>query len=372
MAGVDAVFRPPAQHPFPPTDTSGRPKRSIDYPWPEQSDRSRNAASISRIIVSLTKAYDIAYHYQNETGHLVNELVKDSKRPRAIVHLSNYESTSTGRKHRHVEIRKRSLVHVVLPGDAWKLSESHLQVAVLPGDFVLFIGETQHNDTLLRTAKTLSNKTFSLYNLEYSSRHVSLYEMCFFCGLLSGKFRLVTRRSCEDTSSIVDDTKKSIQTRSDDFGGHSFNVAFISAKLYFQCRNPEIFPLPNGATLSHCHRAWGVENEMLEELMKRMNFSVRFVTGPPVQDVGPWYKTILDINESYADWAVGGISFTEHRSKKVDFSVTFGNDPMKVVYAVPEDLFGTGNFQLIVSTFFTKMLCILTLFCLFPNKSIMT
>lgn len=322
--------------------TLGEPETTFDrlkFPNLHHNFDTNHLESITKIVEILTKKYDVIIHYENETSTVANAIAES---PTTATTLHNYDTKTT----RGIDVRKRYSLHVVMLGNPNELPEPRLE-AVVPGDLVLFIGDTHRNygaqsDTS-SAARALSGKSFSLYHLEYSEELVTLCEMCFYCGEHSEKFRFVSKIELDRSAIMAGLVEKQERWRLNDFNRHTFNVAFISAGIYFKCENQTSKTLESQVVLTYCEGYSGIEAQILLEMKRSMNFEFQLITGPPIAKMGPWMKTIYDVNGTYADWGLGGISMTYERSKRVTFSLSIGNDPMKVLYAIPDDVFGTGK-----------------------------
>ncbi|KAF5289205.1 hypothetical protein FQR65_LT00091 [Abscondita terminalis] len=167
-----------------------------------------------------------------------------------------------------------------------------------------------------------------------SEAKMSLYNVCYYCGNLSGNLKHL--QTTTDFMEI-DIPSWELQPRNfTNFYNHHFNIAYVNSFPNMYCQNSSVV---QNETI--CFKAIGVEMEILKIFSKKLNFTYRLKE----------YKKYLnhleaDLNSKDAafDFVIGGVSITSSRSSKMSFTSHVDIEPYTFLY-IPTKARGSEFFD---------------------------
>lgn len=220
-------------------------------------------------------------------------------------------------------------------------------------------GEDSLDQHFLKNFRFLET-VFMTIVLEYSNDLLRLYEVCYYCGVRSKALILQYEVYLNDEMTVLDvnlvsEVKKLFDKKKWNFHEHAFDVVYLTNGRNFNCVNPKLISSEGDKHYHVCDRMIGVEANILYTTMKSLNLKINLVNFENTRGTSR-ESMITIVNQKKADWAVGSITSTYSRSKKVDFSDAFLDDPSKVVYGYEDNFFKEGKAKKTDSNYFTIIL----------------
>lgn len=291
---------------------------------------------------------------QEEQPYIQNHIYKSSFPP--AMFCLNYD-TLTGVTNLIANYTRFTTLHVVSLQNP-SMFEVHNKDCLKTTGVVIIICQ-RHYDTCESAFRDSSLDQYFLKNfgflgtvlmtivIEYSTELLRLYEVCYYCGVKSKLLTLQYEVHLNDEMisldvNLVPEIKRLIDKNNWNFHEHAFDVVFITRGRNFDCVKPKLISLEGDKHYHVCDKMIGLEANILYTMMECFNFKINLVNFENTR--GSSRESMITIvNQKKADWAIGAITATYSRSKMVDFSDAFFDDPSKVVYGYEDNFFKEGT-----------------------------
>lgn len=348
-----------------------------DYYKSEQSGTEVAINVVSAIATKMASVHDVVFHFDNSTGPFVDKICNQTgiyydftnfknqanlpktnyfhhQATNVIYFLNNFGNKGSRSKKMTDYMRARNLLHIVVLPNALDFEKIFL-LSVRSENSVLYVCINQRNintsscinqyyennfNNALNSSMFLSNtflrRVFLVMVLEVIGNFVRLFEICYFCGNDAQKMTLRYESKTLEQDDfkltyLLSNVTKEVEFNYNDFSSHVLRVAFPHGHFYVGCLN-EINIEIGDDIFTECGELIGVEGVMLKEISDRLNFRFAFVNPKNHKEEGIWKNMVIDVVEHKVDFAISSILISESRLKRVDFSSTVGNDPLRIVY----------------------------------------